>query len=123
MNVGPLHLRSSPPISGNCLKLYIVDCVVRARIYRSSISFDLRRFLKLLRRRSTSDRWFPTLLIGLRHVAGIPANLPVFPRFLSIYDASLEYPRLLDSRVFIDLRLIAEFPRLRSPASFTLELY
>src|SRR6218665_3799789 len=54
-----------------------------------------------------------------------------FPRFLSIYaidmiyGTSLEYPRFMDSRAFIDLRLIAGFPRFtsicgikpRSPAS------
>jgi len=37
-----------------------VDCVVQARIYRSSISLDLlRRSLGLPRRRSTSPRWNP----------------------------------------------------------------
>src|SRR6218665_417292 len=74
MNVGTLHLRSSPPISGICLKLYIVDCVVRARIYRSSISFD---FVD-----SSSS-----CVVDLRLIAG-------FPRFLLAFATSLEYPRI-----------------------------
>src|SRR6218665_4025189 len=81
MNVGTLHLRSSPPISGICLKLSIVDGVVRARIYRSSISFDFV---------DSSSSCF----VDLRLIAG-------FPRFLLAFATSLEYPRIfLYSRAF-----------------------
>jgi len=38
--------------------------------------------------------------------------MPHFPRFLLAIATSLEYPCFLDSRAYIDLRLIAGFPAL-----------
>jgi len=112
--------------------IYLVDCVLRTRIYRSSIPLDLRRSLELPRRRSTSDRWIPALFLGLRHVAGFPAlsvdlrRVAGFPAlFISLRYVAGNTRAFWISRAFCRLRRVAGIPALssiceikpRSPAS------
>ena len=107
------------------LNCYIVDCVVQARIYRSSISLDLRRSLELPRRRFTSDRWIScafrctspnswnTRSFWIPALSSTCVSLQVFPRFSPICGIKPRYPA----------SFTRDLPRIRSPASFTPELH
>src|SRR6218665_870793 len=79
-------------------------------IYRSSISLDLRRYLELPRRRSTSYRWI-SRAFWIPALSSTFVSLQVFPRFRRSAGSSLDLPRILPR----------DLPRLRFPASFTLE--
>src|SRR6218665_2641026 len=109
--------------------MYLVDCVLRTGIYRSSISLDLRRSLGLPRRRSTSYRWISRAFPWSRHVAGFPAlsdDYVVslgFPRFSLAFATSLEIPALSGfPALSVDYVASLEFPRFRRSARSRLDL-
>ena len=110
--------------------IYLVDCVVQTGIYRSSISLDLLQSLDLPRHRSTSYRWISRAFHWSSPHRWISCVFWIFLAFCR--------PRSCrwNSRAFVDRRPTSvsralhrsarsslDLPRLRSPASFTLELH